>query len=228
MPVSKLPCGLVVCCSAIMGSVCLWSNIGTKWCPQILEHIAGDICWLLISLVREMATDRLVEIRKQGALQEPEPWRKDRAVTVLKWAEGNGLIEGGIEVFEDIARSASWSGNCEVGCWLWGGFEGDKEVSSARISAWFHPNHLQGLLHHHLYFWTVSWFSRRPAYSSSRNASSKIVICLLVHICLTFTLSTNISSFLQIRLSGTATWSNVAGLMFSGNGRASLSKVDWF
>jgi len=41
-----------------------------------------------------MSLRPLVEIRKQGALKEaedPVPWRRDRAVTVWEWTEGNGL-----------------------------------------------------------------------------------------------------------------------------------------
>jgi hypothetical protein len=36
MPVSKLPFRLAVCCSAITGSVCLWSNIVLwSWGPGV-------------------------------------------------------------------------------------------------------------------------------------------------------------------------------------------------
>jgi hypothetical protein len=49
--------------------------------------------------------DDIVEIRELGAVQEAEePWpeRKKRTVTVLKLTEGLGLIEAGIQVFQDI------------------------------------------------------------------------------------------------------------------------------
>ena len=49
--------------------------------------------------------DHLVEIRKQSGVEEAEeaePERKERTVTVSKLSEGLGLIEGGVEVSEDI------------------------------------------------------------------------------------------------------------------------------
>jgi hypothetical protein len=54
---------------------------------------------------QELTLDYNVEIRKQSALEEaeePDPEPKERTVTVSKLSEGLGLIEGGVEVSEDI------------------------------------------------------------------------------------------------------------------------------
>jgi hypothetical protein len=60
---------------------------------------------LLNSYDQELTLDYNVEIRKQSVLEEPEepdPEPKERTVTVSKLSEGLGLIEGGVEVSEDI------------------------------------------------------------------------------------------------------------------------------
>jgi hypothetical protein len=55
-----------------------------------------------------LSLGRLVEIRKQNALEEteepepePEPEPKERTVTVLKLTAGHGLAQVGIKVSED-------------------------------------------------------------------------------------------------------------------------------
>ena len=45
--------------------------------------------------------DCLVEIHKQSALEEaegPEPWPKERTMTIWKLTEGRGLTDAGIKV----------------------------------------------------------------------------------------------------------------------------------
>jgi hypothetical protein len=60
---------------------------------------------LLNSHGQELTLDDLVEIRKQSALEEAEesePECKERTVTVLNLAEGRGVTEADIRMFEDI------------------------------------------------------------------------------------------------------------------------------
>jgi hypothetical protein len=60
-------------------------------------------------VIRISTHDDLSEICKQSALEEaegPEPESKERTVTVLKLAEGFGLTEAVISVFEDINCNA--------------------------------------------------------------------------------------------------------------------------
>jgi hypothetical protein len=72
---------------------------------QIRTYNAEEVFELQNSHDQELTLDDLVEIRKQSAFEEAEetePEYKERTVTVLNLAEGRGLIEADVKVFQDV------------------------------------------------------------------------------------------------------------------------------
>ena len=106
---------------------------------------------------------RLVQIPKQSAredAEEREPEPQERTVTVLKLTEGLGLTEVAIKVFEGVGwkeRSVASTGQGIVRIragWLGGDLK-EKRSLSARLQCLICSCHPQGLVHRHLYCWTV-------------------------------------------------------------------------
>lgn len=71
---------------------------GRRFVRKMVKMSSG--CWTSVITV-----DGPIEIRKQIALEEeekPQPEPRERTLSVSKFAEGRGLIEGEVEVLEDI------------------------------------------------------------------------------------------------------------------------------
>jgi hypothetical protein len=111
----------------------------------------------------------LLETRKHSALAEaedsepepePESGCQGRAITVSKLTESLGLTETCIKVFEDIypkeqQEAAIRQGIMRILTWYEEILRRRRNLWVARLQFWISSSHLRGLLHRHLYCWTV-------------------------------------------------------------------------
>jgi hypothetical protein len=112
---------------------------------------------------QDFTLDDLFEIRKQSALQEseePEPGPKERTMAVLKLAEGLGLTEGGIKVFEDSSLKEQRTATRQeitgmFACYEETLKEKKRGLCFARLQCFISSSHLQERVRRHLYCWTL-------------------------------------------------------------------------
>jgi hypothetical protein len=107
--------------------------------------------------------DFTLDDRKQSALEEseePEPGPKERTVTVLKLAEGLGLTESGIKVFEDSSLKEQRTATRQEITGMFACYEEmlkekKRGFCFARLQCFISSSHLQERVRHHLYCWTL-------------------------------------------------------------------------
>jgi hypothetical protein len=119
---------------------------------------------------------------------------------------------------EGAASGINWTRNCEDACWLGCDLKEKKRSLSARLQGLICSCRPQGLVHHHLYYWTVDMMFQMTHLQSD---SKCLLLKLPMSIFFWFFISMNTFCLCQNGFSGTTcpilnlhVWENLSQLMF--------------
>ena len=131
-----------------------------------------------------LTLNNLSEILKQSTLEEDEEFKhKDRIMMVSKLNQGLGLTEDGIKVSEGTGLEQALSSSKQTRIYE----EILKErrgLCLTRVHCLIASSHLQGLLHRHLYCWTMEMMIQTTSLQFMRKCLHKLsLVCHISTLC---------------------------------------------